>query len=128
MDFGTGIFIAPPPLSPDNKFIEQFQKTALNIHKLFQKTLKSKVDLQRSDWGGPWSDKSLIALQEVSILLTIPNTSPNHNKDTTIEYSSWVTGRLFTAPSHRELYVCYQDGVPQDILDLYFHLGFGALL
>ena len=36
--------------------------------------------------------------------------------------------RLFTAPSHRELYVCYQDGVPQDILDLYFHLGFGALL
>ena len=43
MDFGTGIFIAPPPLSPDNKFIEQFQKTALNIHKLFQKTLKSKA-------------------------------------------------------------------------------------
>jgi len=128
MDFGTGIFIAPPLLDSGTRFIEQFQKTALNIHKLFQNTLKSKVDLQRSDWGGSWSDKSLVALQEVSILFTIPNSSPDHNKDIVDKISTWITGRLFTTPSHRELYVCYQDGVPQDLLDLCFHLGFGALL
>jgi len=127
MDFGTGIFIAPPLLNPDTKFVEQFQKSALNIHKLFQNTLKSKIDLQRSDWGGPWSDKSLVALQEVSILLTISGENPSHNKDSG-ENSCWVTGRLFATPPHRELYVCYQDGVPQEILDLCFHLGFGALL
>ena len=43
MDFGTGIFIAPPLVNAETKFIEQFQKTALGIHKLFQNTLKSKV-------------------------------------------------------------------------------------
>jgi len=128
MDFGTGIFIAPPLVNAETKFIEQFQKTALGIHKLFQNTLKSKVDLQRSDWGGPWSDKSLVALQEVSVLFTIPCTTPHQSKDSMNENSCWVTGRLFSTPSHRELYVCYQDGVPQDILDLCFHLSFGALL
>ena len=36
--------------------------------------------------------------------------------------------RLFLSPVHRELYVCHQDGVAQDILDLAFHLAFGAVL
>lgn len=76
------------------KFLNQFRITALNIHKVFQQTLRAKVslvssfsilirscrhvlrhserqvDLQRPDWGGPWSEKSLVALQEVSLLFT----------------------------------------------------------
>lgn len=36
--------------------------------------------------------------------------------------------RLLLSPVHRELYVCYQDGVAQDILDLAFHLAYGAVL
>ena len=108
------------------------------------------MDLQRPDWGGPWSDKSLVALQEVSILLTITESppSPNGVKSPSTD-SCWVTGyvfffsrswsepliililnsrRLFLSPVHRELYVCYQDGVAQDILDLAFHLAFGSVL
>ena len=34
--------------------------------------------------------------------------------------------RLMTTPTHRELYVCHQDGVAQDLVDLAFHLGLGA--
>lgn len=123
LDFGTGVFIAPTLLSSGPKFTEQFQKTALTIHKLFQRTLKSKVcakmiptkfleflchvkiihqclislqmDLQRPDWGGPWSDKSLVALQEVSVVFTVSESqslsSPNGSKSP-IKESYWVTG------------------------------------
>ena len=43
LDFGTGVFIAPTLLNAGAKFTEQFQKTSLTIHKLFQRTLKAKV-------------------------------------------------------------------------------------
>nr|CAH0110389.1 unnamed protein product [Daphnia galeata] len=131
MDFGTGVFIAPTILNAGTKFSEQFQKTCLTIHSLFQRTLKAKMDLQRPDWGGPWSDKSLVALQEVSVVFTVTGSPPSPSsgtKSSTINDSFWVTGRLFLSPVHRELYVCHQDGVAQDILDLAFHLAFGAVL
>ncbi|XP_057375643.1 protein inturned-like [Daphnia carinata] len=131
LDFGTGVFIAPTLLNAATKFTEQFQKTALTIHNLFQRTLKAKVDLQRPDWGGPWSDKSLVALQEVSVVFTVaesPPTPSSGTKSTSASECFWVTGRLFLSPVHRELYVCHQDGVAQDILDLAFHLAFGAVL
>jgi hypothetical protein len=131
MDFGTGAFIGPTLDAPHQiKFMDQFKKTALTIHKLFEQTLKAKVlrefsgsrflflflnlflffhfshqaDLQRSDWGGPWSDKSLVALQEVSVLFSpsqVPTTtttqnatqsSPNGTKAATKDQSYWVTG------------------------------------
>lgn len=131
LDFGTGVFIAPTLLNAATKFTEQFQKTALTIHNLFQRTLKAKMDLQRPDWGGPWSDKSLVALQEVSVVFTVAEPPPNPSsgtKSTSLSECFWVTGRLFLSPVHRELYVCHQDGVAQDILDLAFHLAFGAVL
>ncbi|KAI9554125.1 hypothetical protein GHT06_019397 [Daphnia sinensis] len=131
LDFGTGVFIAPTLLNAATKFTEQFQKTALTIHSLFQRTLKAKMDLQRPDWGGPWSDKSLVALQEVSVVFTVAEPPPNPSsgtKSTSVSECFWVTGRLFLSPVHRELYVCHQDGVAQDILDLAFHLAFGAVL
>lgn len=45
LDFGTGVFIAPTLLNAATKFTEQFQKTALTIHNLFQRTLKAKVNI-----------------------------------------------------------------------------------
>lgn len=45
LDFGTGVFIAPTLLNVGTKFTEQFHKTSLTIHKLFQQTIKAKVDL-----------------------------------------------------------------------------------
>ncbi|XP_046649567.1 protein inturned-like isoform X3 [Daphnia pulicaria] len=131
MDFGTGVFVAPTILNAGTRFIDQFQKTCLTIHNLFQRTLKAKMDLQRPDWGGPWSDKSLVALQEVSVVFTVTESPPSPGsgtKSTPMSDSFWVTGRLFLSPVHRELFVCHQDGVAQDILDLAFHLAFGAVL
>lgn len=51
------------------------------------------MDLQRADWGGPWSDKSLVALQEVSVMFTVAESppSPNGAKTPTTD-SCWVTG------------------------------------
>lgn len=43
MDFGTGVFVAPTILNAGTRFIDQFQKTCLTIHNLFQRTLKAKV-------------------------------------------------------------------------------------
>ena len=44
MDFGTGAFIGPTLQAPRQiKFVDQFKKTALTIHKLFEQTLKAKV-------------------------------------------------------------------------------------
>ena len=33
----------------------------------FFKIILKQSDLRLGDWGGPWSDKSLVALQEVSV-------------------------------------------------------------
>jgi hypothetical protein len=50
----------------------------------------------------------------------------------TFSFCAWVLDfnfrRLFLSPVHRELYVCHTDGVAHDILDLAFHLAFGAVL
>lgn len=114
MDFGTGAFISPTlPNGGGIKFIDQFKRTALTIHKLFQQTLKAKVlllfkqpiaypplvycllcvqtDLQRSDFGGPWSDKSLVALREVSVLFS-PMQSPAIPNGIKDQSRYWVTG------------------------------------
>ncbi len=53
------------------------------------------MDLQSPDWGGPWSDKSLVALQEVSVLFNVPETPPSPNGITKVAIKAeafWVTG------------------------------------
>lgn len=56
-----------------------------------------QMDLQRPDWGGAWSDKSLVALQEVSVMFVTAESPPSpvggksNNKD-----SCWVTGFVGT--------------------------------
>ena len=47
MDFGTGVIIAPTILNAGTKFSDQFQKTCLTIHSLFQRTLKAKVSKRK---------------------------------------------------------------------------------
>lgn len=55
------------------------------------------MDLQSPDWGGPWSDKSLVALQEVSVLFNVPETPPSPNGITKVAIKAeafWVTGYI----------------------------------
>lgn len=51
---------------------------------------KKQRDLERVDWGGAWSDKRLVALQEVSILFSVAEAGLKGSiKDHT---SFWVAG------------------------------------
>ncbi|KAJ8970259.1 hypothetical protein NQ317_018121 [Molorchus minor] len=39
----------------------------------------------------------------------------------------WVVGRLFYMPHPKEVYICYQDSIPQNIIEIAFKMNIGAL-
>lgn len=55
-------------------------------------------------------NKSLIAVKEHGVLFEWES----------ITY--WVVGRLYTTPHPKELYVCYQDSAPQNLIEVAFKL------
>lgn len=63
------------------------------------------MDLQRPDWGGPWSDKSLVALQEVSVVFTAVESPPSPNgSKSSVRDSCWVTGFVSFFPLVIEIF------------------------
>lgn len=68
-------------------------------------------------------NKSLVAIKEHGMLFEVPYQDETVVKKTIPKITYWVVGRLFFMPHPRELYVCYQDNVPQNMIDIAFKLG-----
>lgn len=89
--------------------INTFNECAHTIHKLLGNTVRFKT-LAIEDPASVAINKNLVAIKEHGILF---------------EYEGinfWVIGRLFETPCLKEFYVCYEDSVPQNLIEMAFKL------
>ncbi|KAJ8939448.1 hypothetical protein NQ318_023074 [Aromia moschata] len=128
LDITEGILICPPESKLQSQtydaIINNFRRTCQKIHSLFQHTLRFK-NMPAQDMAKSVMNKSLIAIKEHGILFQCPYLDEKDNKKNNISY--WVVGRLFYMPHPREVYVCYQDSIPQNIIEMAFKINIGAL-
>ncbi|XP_046835061.1 protein inturned isoform X2 [Vespa crabro] len=113
LDLTEGILLSSHPIetsSKDNKILINFNKCVHMIHRLLHNTIRFKTMLNQ-DMDKTVINKSLIAIKEHGILFEWDNTT------------YWVIGRLYTTPHPKELYVCYQDSAPQNLVEIAFRLN-----
>ncbi|XP_043256589.1 protein inturned [Colletes gigas] len=112
LDMVEGILLSSKPLensAKDRKILVNFNKCVHIIHRLLHNTVRFKKMLN-SDMDKTVINKSLIAVKEHGVLFEWEN----------VTY--WVVGRLYTTPHPKELYVCYQDSAPQNLIEVAFKL------
>ncbi|KAF5301487.1 hypothetical protein FQR65_LT08790 [Abscondita terminalis] len=124
LDVSEGIILCPPEVHLNSVTSEvvlnNFRKCAQNIHDLFQNTLRFK-DLLAQDVTKCVFNKSLIAIKEYGTLFECTYADDLFKKYDKLTY--WVIGRLYHIPHPREVYICYQDTIPQNIIEISFKLG-----
>nr|XP_033322916.1 protein inturned isoform X1 [Megalopta genalis] len=112
LDMAEGILLSSKPLESsekNHKVIVNFNRCVHIIHRLLHNTVRFKKMLN-SDMDKTVINKSLIAVKEHGVLFEWDNTT------------YWVVGRLYTTPHPKELYVCYQDSAPQNLIEIAFKL------
>lgn len=92
--------------------LDVFRRGCLKIHSILQNSIKYKQILSKDSKTTP--SKSLVAVKEHGILLQLKS---DNNCSTEI----WIVGRLFTVPQ-RELYVCYDSKIPQNLVEIAFRI------
>lgn len=93
----------------DREFLSHLEFSSQAIHRLLSETKRYKK-LLNQDVSKSVINKSLIAIKEYGILFEWENST------------YWVVGRLYNTPQSRELYICYHDSAPQNLIEMSFRL------
>lgn len=111
LDMVEGILLSPKSIDvpPNSKILVNFNRCVHIIHRLLNNTVRFKKMLNQ-DMDKTVINKSLIAIKEHGVLFELENTS------------YWVVGRLYMTPHPKELYICYQDSAPQNLIEIAFKL------
>ncbi|XP_011494258.1 PREDICTED: protein inturned [Ceratosolen solmsi marchali] len=109
IDLFEGVLISSRVNELDSEFLSNLNGCAQMIHKLLSDTKRYKK-LLTHDAGKSVINKSLIAIKEHGILLEWENCT------------YWIVGRLYNSPRPKELYICYQDCAPQNLIEMAFRL------
>ncbi|XP_066589058.1 protein inturned isoform X2 [Prorops nasuta] len=112
LDMVEGILLSSLPFDSSFKNTEiiiNFNKCVHLIHRILHNTVRFKKMLNQ-DIDKTIINKSLVAIKEHGVLFEWEN------------MTFWVLGRLYTIPHTKELYVCYQDCAPQNLIEMAFRL------
>ncbi|KAJ8297593.1 hypothetical protein KUTeg_024124 [Tegillarca granosa] len=133
LDHSEGVYVGPTfhemgvvQGQIQEQVLENFHKASLQIRKEFQNSLKilNKDEMDDHDINEADSSKSVI---EHGVMFNFtPTYTPENKKVAPPSLTYWVVGRLFLKPQHREMFICFHDAVPQNILELAFKLDFGT--
>ncbi|KAK5650403.1 hypothetical protein RI129_001432 [Pyrocoelia pectoralis] len=124
LDENEGILLCPSDTqiysTTLDVILNSFRKCAQNIHDIFKNTLRLKEMLAQdvTKWV---FNRSLVAVKEYGTLFECSLTEDANKKYDKLTF--WVIGRLYYIPHPREVYVCYQDTIPQNIVEISFKLG-----
>ncbi|XP_023311186.1 protein inturned [Anoplophora glabripennis] len=128
LDTTEGILLCPPESKLQTQTYElilnNFRRCCQQIHTLFQNTLRFK-NMPAQDMAKSVMNKSLIAIKEHGIIFECPYLDDKETKKYKVSY--WVVGRLFYVPHPREMYVCYQDSIPQNLIEIAFKMNMGSM-
>uniref|UniRef100_A0A146LFZ0 Protein inturned n=1 Tax=Lygus hesperus TaxID=30085 RepID=A0A146LFZ0_LYGHE len=97
------------------RIVDNFKAQVRQIQDVFRSTVIFQS--KSNDIGTTPLNKSMVAIKEYGTLFQMED---EDEKSGSLLY--WVTGRLMASPP-RELYVCYQDSCPQNLVEIAFHLA-----
>ncbi|XP_025412391.1 protein inturned [Sipha flava] len=113
----TGVMLCSPSIynnhNPKTKEIfqkveEKFYSTVTDLRDLFDVTNQNENEIN-----------------EIGVLFQISSyNADSSKKSSTITF--WVMGRLIKEPNKREVYVCYEEEIPQNMVEIAFKLGISA--
>ncbi|RZF45185.1 hypothetical protein LSTR_LSTR009956 [Laodelphax striatellus] len=131
LDFTEGLVLSPPverEMTSSSllfrQILNRFRSCALQIHTLLQNTVNFKR-LKVQEIHESHINKSLVAIKEHGVLFETGSLETDAKK-TPAPVCFWVVGRLFFAPHPKEIYVCYQESAPQNMVEIAFRLALSA--
>jgi hypothetical protein len=130
LDFTEGILLCPPVNREQvqsnrlQEILHHFRRSCQVIHDLLNNAVHFKK-LMGQEISKSYINKSLIAIKEHGVLFECTPIDGECTKKC-IPLTYWVVGRLFFTPHPREVYVCYHDSAPQNMVEIAFRLGLSA--
>ena len=144
---GSTMESAKRPSSLHGEIVSNFYSSALTIRRTFEESLQAAEsggknrpkddgsDRFAAENAGRFADfgrKQRVYEEGILFHFTpakaaeagAKKTNADKNSSATLTY--WVVGRLFLEPEPQQLFVCFQDGVEQNLVELAFKLGFGV--
>lgn len=124
LDDNSGILLSPPNSTSSSivlrDILANFNECCHRIHGIFENALRFK-SLRPQEMANSVMNKSVIAIKEYGTLFEYNYTHQNCKKPSKLTY--WVIGRMYYMSFPREIYVCYQDTIPQNLIEIAFKLG-----
>ncbi|XP_063243718.1 protein inturned [Bacillus rossius redtenbacheri] len=128
LDLTEGVLLCPPspghaPAPALAEVLHNFRRSCQAIHALLQNTVHFKK-LLAQDIAQSRINKSLVAVKEHGVLFECARgDAEGAGKRQPLPLAYWVVGRLFFTPYPREVYVCYHDAAPQNMVEIAFRLA-----
>ncbi|EEB12645.1 PDZ domain-containing protein, putative [Pediculus humanus corporis] len=128
LDGNDGILMNPPMNLKRNtpkmkELLQNFRRCCHIIHSILENNIKFKKNAQ--DSTKQFINKSLVAVKEHGVIFECTSSETDCNKKP-MTFTYWIIGRLFFTPQPREIYVCYHDDAPQNLVEIAFRLGLSA--
>lgn len=104
-----------------NVLSEIFKRECIRVHKMLQNTIKFDQMLSKENTKISQKSTTMMQIKEKGVVITF-----NLNDEEHIEF--WIVGRLFQSIyGARELFVCYDSIVPQNIVEIAFRIGLNCV-
>ncbi|XP_033731604.1 protein inturned-like [Pecten maximus] len=120
-----GVFVNPTlgTHELEKDITHNFHLCCTQIKHMFDRYRYRKKNTKRDECENDYRmpshpDPSFYHLREEGVLFHVPQS----DADQKVQESYWVVGRQ---RSKTELYVCFKDGTPQNLVELAFRMGFG---
>ncbi|KAK3100185.1 hypothetical protein FSP39_015895 [Pinctada imbricata] len=124
VDKCEGLMISPDFCVAKDEIIKNFHRCCSHIKHMFDKYRYRKKQQKVSDCDKDTQlvverDWTFVNMREEAVLFSIPQ-SQESSQDNSVSY--WVVGRQ---RSREEVYMCFRDGTPQNMVELAFRNAFG---
>ncbi|XP_078658939.1 protein inturned-like isoform X3 [Branchiostoma floridae x Branchiostoma belcheri] len=106
--------------------IRNFYCCCQTIHAMFENSAQVKELRDRQVDGPLHTESPLGVITEQGVLFHCGPANLNDSKRGTPTITYWVVGRLYMAKEPKEVFVCFQDGTQDNVVEMAFKLLFGT--
>ncbi|XP_048243653.1 protein inturned-like isoform X1 [Haliotis rufescens] len=131
MDTLEGLYITSPlpdaaaPLHA--QLIHNFYRCCTQIQAMFRSAITYRALVNQEDEPVLYPDRNLISIREQGVLFHCPSQPGSDSRRTKQSLAYWVVGRKYSRPVKQEVYVCFHESTPQNVVEMAFRLNFGLL-
>ncbi|PVD34613.1 hypothetical protein C0Q70_05889 [Pomacea canaliculata] len=122
----SGSFNSDAPSSLQRQLVDNFWRCCAMIHADFVKSIHRKTNRGECLLSDFEADCTLSSCREQGVMFMITSHDTTDNRKP-LSLAYWVVGRKLWYPQLREIFVCFHESTPQNIVELAFRLSAGNL-